>query len=1267
MNDDFIIVQSLNARHQEIKLKWKLKRGFDMYNFKKMIIKNCFAPKVHNKISDFIFYAKKKNSSEHVSVEDLEKNLESPDNFFNPRYDNEEAFQIFKDNNIEEFYYLALFLNLNVLVRKEDKEENIEIPLKFESNEYNEVLNHISTTYKINPTFLHLFENDEELSEIDEQQDLKIYHKKGLITFTYPIKVEFKYMKQKRTLLLKRNEPLKYYDKEIKEHFHLETSDIIFRTEEKIISNEIPIHEILKEYTNEPVYIRIENTVQDIIGIYVPINKRNIKFQIKYDKSDKIEALLENIKQYFNIKNKKVFLKSKSEILNSSLSVNLIKNKTNLVLYCEDFLKFERTFEIKGEKKLIAIDPQKKIDYYINQFKNENISAESVTFSLRGEILKSDLSFANYFILPTEEIKVEIKECGDCVKVNILGIDDIPKKIIIGLSPTNKINYIKKTHDFQNIIPEEFQKSTFFYICKEGNGLILNEKETFESYGIKNNDEIIAYANNTYIFTYENNILPISGQLSFGEIQNEVQKHFMLPPKSFFIGHKGIPTEISENIHQIINGEIFDIINLHDMDFLIEYDKEYRITIKNAKQVKDLVNELIKINADIDPKKIQLFNELDKAVSNESYLFASFSEKNKNGLYKIIVKKAEPILFQTSNGMFFNMYFAPSLTIREVIKELQARDKKIEPNSVFVFRGRILDDYNSLSSIITEDDAPIIIENERPDEITITLKFIFKDDGMSTDVAMVKGALIYDVRYLASQLASIKNPNQIVLTSNDNQLDDNDELIENIEIIVNLDQGDGNTIKDENEYEKLNQTESNIYKALTTSKKIHLSEPKSDPGSKKSDDNEEDEDEDENKPDIFERGNGTFKPSKDCPDTEFIFDFVLNGEPFKLQLPKDVTVKNVKEKISERNNVLFEDITIFVGNRRLSDFNVLTELQIPKTVHYFTVKITEQAVSLNLLESVMMSPSYPSEELTINRYINPGEEKFFKVVKRICINENSFRYKVNETRTKKPFCKKVLKPIENEKIEEYHEKTLREFNYLNPIDHPSICRNFAINLDEKIRNDKGKMVDTLALYTEFLDYKLSDCLKNNLLSNTDKARISVEIAHGLRMIHMKSRLFENLNYFKIMLNRNFEAKIIGFGHSKPDKDSEIDDILIPPLISNDDSEINKLELLNEDNYDHKTDVYLFGMFLYYIFTGKTLIFNSDEKSIQFPEPTNSMQQYCIDLIKKCLTVHPAERPSIEEVLEDMKNNSYSFADDIDEIIVSSRDNELDLIESKQKI
>ena len=49
----------------------------------------------------------------------------------------------------------------------------------------------------------------------------------------------------------------------------------------------------------------------------------------------------------------------------------------------------------------------------------------------------------------------------------------------------------------------------------------------------------------------------------------------------------------------------------------------------------------------------------------------------------------------------------------------------------------------------------------------------------------------------------------------------------------------------------------------------------------------------------------------DLPDTEYVFKFKeLNEEPFKLQLPKDVTVKNVKDKISERNSVDSEDITM---------------------------------------------------------------------------------------------------------------------------------------------------------------------------------------------------------------------------------------------------------------------------------------------------------------------------------------------------------------------
>ena len=49
-----------------------------------------------------------------------------------------------------------------------------------------------------------------------------------------------------------------------------------------------------------------------------------------------------------------------------------------------------------------------------------------------------------------------------------------------------------------------------------------------------------------------------------------------------------------------------------------------------------------------------------------------------------------------------------------------------------------------------------------------------------------------------------------------------------------------------------------------------------------------------------------------------------------------------------------------------------------------------------------------------------------------------------------------------------------------------------------------------------------------------------------------------------------------------------------------------------------------------------------------------MTKYCIKLIKKCTESDPSNRPSFDEIIEDMKNNSFKLAEGIDSNVINHR-------------
>ena len=54
-----------------------------------------------------------------------------------------------------------------------------------------------------------------------------------------------------------------------------------------------------------------------------------------------------------------------------------------------------------------------------------------------------------------------------------------------------------------------------------------------------------------------------------------------------------------------------------------------------------------------------------------------------------------------------------------------------------------------------------------------------------------------------------------------------------------------------------------------------------------------------------------------------------------------------------------------------------------------------------------------------------------------------------------------------------------------------------------------------------------------------------------------------------------------------------------------------------------------------------------------------ISQFCLDLIAKCTSYKPSDRPSFNQIIELIRANSYRLAQNIDENIVKKRDLELD--------
>lgn len=255
---------------------------------------------------------------------------------------------------------------------------------------------------------------------------------------------------------------------------------------------------------------------------------------------------------------------------------------------------------------------------------------------------------------------------------------------------------------------------------------------------------------------------------------------------------------------------------------------------------------------------------------------------------------------------------------------------------------------------------------------------------------------------------------------------------------------------------------------------------------------------------------------------------------------------------------------------------------------------------------------------------------------------------------------------------------MKEVDALMSIDHPSICRAIGFNSHEKIPeneedeedysdsdNDEKERKTTVALFLEYLPYKLKDYLKSDIMNNTLKMKIAIEVAFGMLRVHNVGMIHRDLKIENIMLNYIFEAKIIDFDLVHV-RDEDQENSLTKGIGT---LEYMSPEMLNKKNYDNKTDIYSYGVVLFTLFTGKlpkqSMTDKMNKKPIEFPH-RSSLTPEGVELISKCTSFEASDRPSFSEIIKFIEEKSFKLLKEIDYDIIKSRFQSLNCIEAAFK-
>lgn len=293
-------------------------------------------------------------------------------------------------------------------------------------------------------------------------------------------------------------------------------------------------------------------------------------------------------------------------------------------------------------------------------------------------------------------------------------------------------------------------------------------------------------------------------------------------------------------------------------------------------------------------------------------------------------------------------------------------------------------------------------------------------------------------------------------------------------------------------------------------------------------------------------------------------------------------------------------------------------------------------------------PFFDINQLIVEKELGSGA--FGNVYSAKC-KENSQTYAV-----------KVSKIKVNEETR-YSDETLsifREINLMSSFNFPTILKFIGYSPT----NFKGIYYPTIIM--EFCPKKtLADIidLENKGLSpegwNETKKLISIYgIAAGMKYLHKQNIIHRDLKSQNILMDDLYCPKIADFGLSKITAITEQASSL--NIQSSPKTTGTPLymapEILAGEPYSQKGDVYAFSIIVYEIITGKTPFKNLIYPQLiikvfdgQRPELSEDVPDHYRKLIEKCWAQSPSERPTFDNIVNELKNNHSFINDSIDEI------------------
>ncbi|KAK8898171.1 hypothetical protein M9Y10_000443 [Tritrichomonas musculus] len=232
---------------------------------------------------------------------------------------------------------------------------------------------------------------------------------------------------------------------------------------------------------------------------------------------------------------------------------------------------------------------------------------------------------------------------------------------------------------------------------------------------------------------------------------------------------------------------------------------------------------------------------------------------------------------------------------------------------------------------------------------------------------------------------------------------------------------------------------------------------------------------------------------------------------------------------------------------------------------------------------------------------------------------------------KEIYALKIME-IEGKSYDEFRQ-FINEYGIMSILDHPNILKTHGIFLSNESTPP--------SFLLEFCPTNLDKAIKNKRMTKEEIVFTIYQIVEGMKYVHFRKVIHRDLKPTNILVASDGTIKISDFGISK--------------LMTAEEQSMTKglgtqkfmaPEIINEEDYDSKVDVYSFGVIVFFILSGGEMptIKIRDICLGKKAEIPSSFTRFAKDLINACWEFDPKERPSFSKICEDIERNEFKLLD-----------------------